>query len=93
MRSRRCPLGKCCCRGCASCLADADGKAQAVLIATGKKRGMLPYSKLLDPISAICFKARDIRLFDLLGEISNEEYLAGRGVMASWLFTGKVTCS
>jgi hypothetical protein len=45
-------------------------------------RGMIPYSDLVKSIKNFKFGAHDIRLFDLLGEISMDEAEAGRGMLS-----------
>ncbi len=44
---------------------------------------MMPYSELVTRIQAIQFDAYDTRLFQLLGEISEEEDEAGRGMISA----------
>ena len=44
---------------------------------------MMPYSELVRCINAIPMEAHDPRLFELLGEISEEEDAAGRGMMSA----------
>ena len=60
----------------------AKEQARAVMIARARLRGMIPYSDLVQQISAVTFAARDTRLFHLLGEISVEENKAGRGMVS-----------
>jgi hypothetical protein len=61
----------------------AAGKEEArqIMIARAKVRGTIPYSDLAAQIKSINLTAHDPRLFHLLGEISSEEDLAGRGML------------
>ena len=52
------------------------------MIQRAKVRGMITYSDLVTQISAVRFEAHDLRLFHLLGEISEEEEAAGRGMLS-----------
>ena len=63
--------------------AAAKGEATQALILRAKVRGMMPYSELVKYISAIQFDAYDQRLFDLLGQISKSEEMAGRGMLSA----------
>ena len=60
----------------------AKQEARAVLVECAKRRGTIPYSELVRKIGSIKFKARDKRLFDLLGEISLDEDAEGRGMLS-----------
>lgn len=60
----------------------AKTEARAAMIERAKVRGMIPYSELVAQISAVRFEAHDQRLFHLLGEISVEENIAGRGMLS-----------
>ena len=59
----------------------AKSQARTMMIERARKRGTIPYSDLVQVITAIQFKPRDIRLFHLLGEISSEEDAASRGML------------
>jgi hypothetical protein len=61
----------------------AKKQAKDSLIDRARVRGMMPYSELIQNIKAIPFEAHDVRLFYLLGEISEEENAAGRGMMSA----------
>lgn len=61
----------------------AKRQAKAALTQRARVRGMMPYSELVEHISAINFDAHDTRLFHLLGEISTEEDAAGRGMLSA----------
>ena len=60
----------------------AKKQAIAALVERAKVRGMFPYSDLVRKIAAVRFRAHDVRLFHLLGEISVEEDHAGRGMLS-----------
>ena len=61
-----------------------EAKKQAVhaLAERARLRGMIPYSELTKHIKAIPFEAHDVRLDQLLGEISTEEDAAGHGMLS-----------
>jgi molybdopterin synthase catalytic subunit len=60
----------------------AKREARDLMVARARVRGMIPYSDLVNRISAIRLEAHDTRLFHLLGEISSEEDAAGRGMLS-----------
>lgn len=55
---------------------------RALLISRAKIRGMIPYSKLADMITAVQIGPRARLLYDILDEISVEEHSAGRGMLS-----------
>lgn len=57
-------------------------EARDLMIARAKLRGMIPYSELVQGITAAHFEAYDQRLFHLIGEISADEDAAGRGMLS-----------
>jgi hypothetical protein len=59
----------------------AKAEAKAIMIERAKMRGMIAYSDLVSRIHAFALKAHDPRLFHLLGQISSEEDVAGRGML------------
>jgi len=59
----------------------AKKEARAAMIQRAKVRGMISYSELVKEIKSIGFAAHDQRLFHMLGEISEEEAEAGRGML------------
>jgi molybdopterin synthase catalytic subunit len=63
--------------------AAAKHEACQALIGRAKVRGMMPYSELVKHISTIHFDAYDQRLFHLLGDISESEEAAGRGMLSA----------
>jgi len=44
---------------------------------------MMPYSELAQNVHAISLEAHDFRLFELIGELSEEENAAGRGMISA----------
>jgi len=62
---------------------EAMNEARAALIERARVRGMMTYSELAEAITAIDFSAHDVRLFSLLGQLSEEEYRAGRGMISA----------
>jgi hypothetical protein len=58
-------------------------ESKSALEGRAKVRGMMPYSELVRHIHAIPFEAHDVRLFALIGEITEEEDAAGRGMMSA----------
>ena len=61
---------------------EAKTQARLLLIERARVRGMIPYSELAGLISAIDLEAHDQRFFHLLGELSEEEDAAGRGMLS-----------
>lgn len=62
--------------------AAAKQEAKDILSARAKVRGMIPYSDLAAKISSVHLEAHDQRLFHLLGELSEVEDAAGRGMLS-----------
>lgn len=62
--------------------AAAKREAIDILAARAKVRGMIPYSDLAARIKSVRLEAHDQRLFHLLGEISEVEDAAGRGMLS-----------
>jgi hypothetical protein len=60
----------------------AKEEARQIMIARAKVRGMIPYSDLASSIRAAPFAAHDQSLFELIGEISEAEDAAGRGMLS-----------
>ena len=58
-------------------------EAKQALIERARVRGMMPYSELVHRIHAISIEAHDVRLSQLLAEISTEENAAGRGMISA----------
>lgn len=58
-------------------------EARAVMIAHCRRQRTLAYSDLAAAIQSDRFEPHDTRLFQLLGEISTEEYKAGRGMLSA----------
>jgi hypothetical protein len=61
---------------------EAKSQAVAAMIERAKVRGTIPYSDLVQKISAVEFQPHDTRLFHLLGRISVDEDAAGRGMLS-----------
>jgi hypothetical protein len=61
----------------------AKDEAKNALMERARVRGMMPYSELVTHIKAMQLEAHDTRLFHLLGEISEEENDAGRGMISA----------
>ena len=61
----------------------AKAQATAILIAVAKKRWRIAYSELTPQIDAIQFDYEDPRFGYLLGEISEEEMKANRGMLSA----------
>jgi len=61
---------------------EAKQEATQTLIERAKLRGMIPYSELVKHIKAVQLEAHDVRLDHLLGEISQTEDEAGRGMLS-----------
>jgi hypothetical protein len=60
----------------------ALAQATEVLSDVAKRRKVITYSDLVTKISAINFEPQDVRLAHLLGEISEAEDKAGRGMLS-----------
>lgn len=61
---------------------EAKAQARSTMTDRAKVRGTIPYSDLVQKITAVKFQAHDTRLFHMLGEISLEEEEAGRGMLS-----------
>lgn len=61
----------------------AKQEAKTVLVDCARRRQMIPYSEFASKIYAIKLDYHDPRLFHFLGEISAEEYRAGRGMLTA----------
>ncbi|WP_037088436.1 hypothetical protein [Neorhizobium vignae] len=59
----------------------AKAEAKEIMISRARVRGMIPYSELANNIRSIRLGAHDQRFFHFLGEISQEEDAAGRGLL------------
>ena len=62
---------------------EAKAQATEVLIDVAKGRGRIAYSEPTPRIDAIDFEAEDPRFWHMLGEISQEEDAAGRGMLSA----------
>ena len=60
----------------------AKKEATDLMAARANVRGMIPYSELVRGIRSIRLEAHDKRLFHMLGEISTDEDVAGRGMLS-----------
>lgn len=60
----------------------AKNEVLDLLSTRAKLRGMIPYSELAQRIKSVQLAAHDQRLFHLLGEVSEEEDAAGRGMIS-----------
>jgi hypothetical protein len=61
--------------------AKAEGKA--LLADYARRRQMIPYSDFVARLRSVDLEPHDFRLRHLLGEISSEEYRAGRGMLTA----------
>lgn len=59
----------------------AKAEARDIMITRARMRGMIAYSDLSKKIKSIKLGAYDQRFFHFLGEISQEEDAAGRGML------------
>ena len=59
----------------------AKAEAREIMITRARLRGMIPYSELANKIKGIRLGAYDQRFFHFLGEISQDEDAAGRGML------------
>ena len=59
----------------------AKKQARDAMVERAKLRGVLAYSELVGKIHAITFEAHDVRLFELLRQISVDEDHAKRGML------------
>jgi hypothetical protein len=62
--------------------AAAKSEIRAVLVVKAMERAMIPYSDLVAQVRAVHFKAFDVRLFSILGQISSEEHAQGRPLLS-----------
>jgi hypothetical protein len=60
----------------------AKREARDVLVEAARDETVVSYSDLVAEIEAITFDAHDIRLNTLLGQISEDENTAGRGMLS-----------
>lgn len=63
--------------------AEAKDEAKAALQDRAKDRGTMTYSELVNRLNAISIDPHDLRLGNLLAEISTEEDAAGRGMLSA----------
>lgn len=61
----------------------AKAQARAHLVSVAKRQDQETYGGLVKKIDAISFAPNDLALFALLGQISREEYHAGRGMLTA----------
>ena len=61
----------------------AKEQARHVLVDVATRKGRIAYSELVKQIAALDLEPHDPRLFHMLGEISSEEYRAGRGMLTA----------
>ncbi len=59
----------------------AKSEMRKILVQHARGRKMIPYSDLVEQVSAIRLEANDYALAAMLGEISTEEDEAGRGLL------------
>jgi hypothetical protein len=62
--------------------AAAKAEIHAILVKKAKERAMIAYSDLVAQVRAVSFKAFDMRLFSILGQISTEEHEQGRPLLS-----------
>lgn len=62
---------------------EAMNQAKAAIVERARQRGTITYSEVAEAITAIDLTAHDVRLFSLLGQLSEEEYRAGRGMISA----------
>jgi hypothetical protein len=60
----------------------AKAELLAALVGRAKVRGMIPYSELVEKITAITLEPNSFALAALLGEVSSEEDADGRGMLS-----------
>ena len=60
----------------------AKAEMKSLLEAHAKERALIPYSRLVQQIRTVRLEPHDIRLFNMLDEISMEEDAAGRGMLS-----------
>ena len=61
----------------------AKREARTLIVDRARTRGFIPYSDLAAGINAINFAPHSTSFFALLGELSEEEDAAGRGMMSA----------
>ena len=61
----------------------AKAQAKAHLVDMAKRQAQETYGGLVEKVDAISFAPNDSALFALLGQISREEYYAGRGMLTA----------
>lgn len=61
---------------------ESKKEAAKAMIHRARVRGTIPYSEIVNHIHAARLEAHDVRLWHLLGEISEEEDAAGRGMLS-----------
>lgn len=61
---------------------DAKDEIRRVLVGRAKARAMIPYSELVGLVRSVNFNAYDQRLFAILGQVSMDEYQAGRPLLS-----------
>jgi hypothetical protein len=61
----------------------AKTETRAVLVERAKIKEPISYGDLVKRIDAVSFEARDQRLFALLGELSEEDAKAGKGITSA----------
>lgn len=62
---------------------NAKREAKKLIVERARTRGFIPYSDLVAGIDSIRFAPHEARFFHFLGEISEEEDAAGRGMMTA----------
>jgi len=65
----------------------AKAEAKTILIERARRGDPIAYSELVKGIHTFSLEPHDIRLFDLIGEISTEESAAGRGMLSALVVT------
>lgn len=60
----------------------AKEEMRSILYETAKQRGMIPYSELTGRIEAIHMEPDSHAVADMLGEVSEEQDAAGRGMLS-----------
>ena len=61
----------------------AKAEAKAILIERARGTRLITYSDLAREVHSFHFEPHDFRLFDLIGDISTEESVAGRGMLSA----------
>ena len=60
----------------------AKSEARQAMIAAAARRDLIAYSELVNKIEACRLEPQSSQLAHMLGEISSEEHLAGRGMLS-----------